>query len=108
MEFRNRSRNRSYSQMITIETYSWWMVTRADSCDESDSPCEPFCAPKLLDFDYVPYDAHKPDDNGWHTPHDIDWTTFHAAVFLAALFEYKYGAGLLVVVSSNKQMSQQQ
>ena len=29
-------------------------LTRTDSIRGSDSPCEPYCAPKTLDFDYVP------------------------------------------------------
>ena len=43
-------------------------LSRADLCGESESPCEPFCAPKPLDFDYVSHGAHNPNDNGWHTP----------------------------------------
>ena len=38
-------------------------LTRTDSGDESDSLCEPSCAPKPLDFDNVPHDAHKPTDD---------------------------------------------
>ena len=69
-------------------------LTGTDSGDESDSPCESYCAPKLLDFDYVPYGAHKPADNGWHTPCASPPAppgfTIHAAVFLAALLEYRF------------------
>ena len=42
-------------------------LTRAESGDESESVCEPYCDPKSLDFDYVPYGTCKPTDDGWHT-----------------------------------------
>ena len=74
-------------------------LTRADSCDESNSPCEPEIAPKPLDFDCVLHDAHKPTGNGLHTPYESPSAPpklpSTPAVFLAASSEYKYGAGLL-------------
>ena len=39
-------------------------LTRADSWDESDSPCELCSAPKSMDNDCVPYGTHKPTDDG--------------------------------------------
>ena len=45
-------------------------LTRPDSGDESDSLCEPYCAPNSLDFDNVPHGAHKPMDDGRHTSCD--------------------------------------
>ena len=42
-------------------------LTRTDSGDESDCLCEHYCAPKPLDFDYDPYGAHEPTEDGWRT-----------------------------------------
>ena len=43
-------------------------MTRANSCDESDSPCEPHCASKPLDLDYVLYDSPSVPPNLPSTP----------------------------------------
>ena len=67
-------------------------LTRTDSGDESDSPCEPYCAPKPLDFDYLSLwctETHR------QRMAHIMWFTVCTPVSLAALLEYKYGAGLL-------------
>ena len=59
--------------------------TCADSWNESDSPCEPYSAP-------------KPTINDWSIPASPNVntrTTIYTAVFLAALYKYKYNARTL-------------
>ena len=52
-----------------------------------------------ISFDSVLHGAHKSTDDGWHTPGDAPLAppsfTFHAAIFLAAVFECKYATGIL-------------
>ena len=90
-------------------------LTRTDSIRGSDSPCEPYCAPKTLDFDYVPDGAHNPTDNVDGTHHTIRHQ-HHQVYFLRRSLPgslirthmRRRAIGSSVGMSSNSGTSQQQ
>ena len=81
-------------------------LTRTDSCDESDSPCEPFCAPKPLDFDCVPM-VHRnvlTMDGARHTTRHQHQQVYHSRRRLKIR---RRRLGFSVGISSKNQTSQQ-